>query len=45
MLHGYIFVSHLFRLIFRMDEDIIEILSHISLAALDFRPLTDRLLH
>ena len=45
MLDRYILVSHLFRLILCMDEDIVEILTNVSLAALNFRPLTDRLLH
>ena len=45
MLNRYILVSHLLRLILCMDKDIIEILSHISLTALDFRPPADRLLH
>ena len=44
MLDRHILVSHLLRLILCMDEDIIEILSYVSLAALDFRPLTDGLL-
>ena len=45
MLDGHILVPHLFRLILCMDEDIVEILSYVSLTALDFRPLTDHLLH
>ena len=45
MLDGYIFIPHLFRLILCVDEDIVEILAHVSLAALDFRPLPDLLLH
>ena len=45
MLDGHILVPHLFRLILCMDEDIVEILSYVSLTALDFRPLTDQLLH
>ena len=45
MLNGNIFIPHLLCLIFCMDQNVIQILTDISLASLDFRSFSNRLLY
>ena len=45
MLHRDILIAHLLCFIFRMDQDIIQILSDIDLTSLYFRTLLQHLFH
>ena len=45
MLHRDVFVSHLLRLILRMNQHFIQILSNKELTALHFRTFPKRLFH